>query len=160
MQWTEVWTHLGWPAITVVSVLLVMGVASLAVARWPAVASTSAVAVALAMAAGVVQRTSNFSPSSAARSRRVSGQPAISNGRVGLASFNASARQRSGPIPAGSPAVSRSGSTPGFTGASRHRLRRAGDAATVPLLRRPCRHGVARWPHGDALRCWCPACDD
>jgi biopolymer transport protein ExbB len=31
MQWTEVWTHLGWPAITVVSVLLVMGVASLAV---------------------------------------------------------------------------------------------------------------------------------
>jgi biopolymer transport protein ExbB len=31
MQWTEVWTHLGWPAITVVTVLLVMGVASLSV---------------------------------------------------------------------------------------------------------------------------------
>jgi len=31
MQWTEVWTHLGWPAITVVTVLLAMGVASLAV---------------------------------------------------------------------------------------------------------------------------------
>src|SRR5262245_37462570 len=31
MQWTEVWTHLGWPAITVVTVLLSMGVASLSV---------------------------------------------------------------------------------------------------------------------------------
>lgn len=31
MQWTEIWEHLGWPAIVVTSVLGIMGVASLAV---------------------------------------------------------------------------------------------------------------------------------
>ena len=31
MQWTELWEHLGWPAIVVASVLGIMGVASLAV---------------------------------------------------------------------------------------------------------------------------------
>jgi biopolymer transport protein ExbB len=31
MQWTELWEHLGWPALVVASVLGVMGVASLAV---------------------------------------------------------------------------------------------------------------------------------
>jgi biopolymer transport protein ExbB/biopolymer transport protein TolQ len=31
MQWTELWEHLGWPAIVVASVLSTMGVASLTV---------------------------------------------------------------------------------------------------------------------------------
>src|SRR5262249_31484096 len=31
MQWTELWEHLGWPAIVVASVLAIMGVTSLAV---------------------------------------------------------------------------------------------------------------------------------
>jgi biopolymer transport protein ExbB len=31
MQWTELWGHLGWPAIVVATILIVMGIASMAV---------------------------------------------------------------------------------------------------------------------------------
>lgn len=55
MQWTEVWTHLGWPAITVVAVLLAMGVASLAVFVERVLAIARSRRESRAFAAGAIQ---------------------------------------------------------------------------------------------------------